>query len=66
MATCVCTNVLFVFGHLTLFSGDRGYFLALSAAAHAGGSSVHHGASLGPGRAPWRVLWAFKVATSDK
>ena len=21
-----------------------------------------HGASLGPGHAPWHVLWAFKVA----
>ena len=25
-----------------------------------------HGASLGPGRAPWRVLWALKVAKSGK
>ena len=32
-------------------------FLSLSTAGH-----VHHGASVGPGRAPWRVLWAFKVA----
>ena len=24
-----------------------------------------HGANLGPGRAPWRVLWEFKVAKSD-
>ena len=27
---------------------------------------VHHGASVGPGRAPWRLLWAFKVAKSGK
>ena len=43
-----------------LFSGARGSFLALSDAGHARGPPVHHGASLGPGRAPWRVLWAFK------
>ena len=41
----------------TLFSGNRhGYFLALSAAGHAGIPPVHHGARLGPGRAPWRVF----------
>ena len=27
---------------------------------------VHHGARLGPGRAPRRVLWVFKVAKSGK
>ena len=37
-------------------------FLALSGAGYAGGPPVHHGASVGPGRAPWRVLWAIKVA----
>ena len=37
-------------------------FLALSAAAHAEGPRVHYGASLAPGRAPWRVLWTFKAA----
>ena len=31
---------------------------------HAGETPVYHGASLGPGRAPWRVLWTFKVAKS--
>ena len=46
-----------------LFLGARGYFLARLAAGHAEGPSVHHGAGLGPGRAPWRVLWAFKVIT---
>ena len=25
-----------------------------------GGARVHRGASLGHGRAPWRVLWVFK------
>ena len=33
-------------------------------AGHAGGALVHHGT--GPGRARWRVLWAFKVAKSGK
>ena len=50
----------------TLFSGAHRSFLALSAAGHAGGPPVHHGATLDPGRAPWRVLWAFKVADSGK
>ena len=27
---------------------------------------VHHGASVGPGRASWRVLWVFEVAKSAK
>ena len=27
---------------------------------------VHHGARVGPGRAPWRVLWALEVAKSGK
>ena len=36
----------------TLFCGARGFFLALSAAGYAGGPPVHHGASVGPGRAP--------------
>ena len=50
----------------TFLSGARGSFLALSAAGHVGGPPVHHGASLGPGRAPWRVLWAFEVAKFGK
>ena len=37
------------------------FFFALSAAGYAGGPPVHDGASVGPGRAPWRVLWAFRV-----
>ena len=31
-----------------------------------GGLPVHHGASVGPGRAPWRALSAFKVVKSGK
>ena len=54
--------------HITLaiFSAGRGSFLALSAAGHAGACvyTTRYGASLslGPGRAPWSVLFAFKVA----
>ena len=36
--------------------------ITLSAAGYAGGPGVHHRARLGAGRAPWRVIWAFKVA----
>ena len=50
---CVFLNVC------TFFSGARGSCLALSVAGHAGGPPVH-GATLVPGRAPWRVPWAFK------
>ena len=44
------------------FSAGRWSFLALSAAGHEEGPRVHYGARLGPGRAPWRVLWASLVA----
>ena len=44
------------------FSPDRGSFLVLSAPRHAGSPPVLHGASVGPGRGPWHVLWGFKVA----
>ena len=51
------------FLHVCNFSSfGRGSFPALSAVRYAGGPHVHYGASLGPGRAPWRVLWTFKVA----
>ena len=56
----------FFFNVCTLFSGARGFFRALSAAGHAGGPPVHQGASLGPGRAPWRALWASQVAKFGK
>ena len=49
-------------GYLHTFSGARGSFFALSGTAHAEGPPVHDGASLGPGWAPWCVLWALKVA----
>ena len=39
-----------------LCTAGRGSFLALSAAGHVGGPSVHYGASVSPGRAPWRAL----------
>ena len=30
------------------------------------GPACTHGSSLGPGRGPWRVLWAFRVTKSSK
>ena len=50
----------FIFAKCKTFLFRPRVFLALSAAGPAGGTPVHHGASVGPGRAPWRVLWAFK------
>ena len=44
------------------FSFGRGSFLAFSVAGHAGGGREHYCGSVGPGRAPWRVLRAFKFA----
>ena len=35
-------------------------FLALSDAGHARGPPAHHGAGLGPGRAPWNVIRVFR------
>ena len=58
----LCINVFFLhFGNF--FSSGRGSFLVLSAPWHAGSPPGHHGASLGPGRGPWHVLWGFKVAS---
>ena len=53
-STILCTLVYkFVFFRITnLFSSGGESFLAISAAEHAGGSPVHHGASVGPDRAP--------------
>lgn len=48
------------------FYPGRASYLALSAAGHAEGTRVHHGANSGRGWAPWGVLWKFKVAKSDK
>ena len=59
------THVLFL-DVCTLFSGARGSFLALSAAGHAGEAPVHHSASLGPERAPWCLLWAFKLVNTPR
>ena len=55
----------FFFRNKLFFSSGRGSFLALSAAGHAGDPPVHHGASVGPGRAPWRLPRAsqFSVAS---
>ena len=57
---------LYFFRRTKLFSSGRASFLALSAAGHAGDPRVHHGASVGPGRAPWRVLWVVKAGKSAK
>ena len=56
----------FLLDFCTLYSAALWSFHALSAAGHAGGPPVHHGARLGPGRTPWRVLWSFKVVKSGK
>ena len=37
----------------------------LSAPGRAGSPPKHHGASVGPDRGPWHVLWEFKVASSN-
>ena len=40
-----------------LLSSGRGSLLVLSDTGHVEGVPVHHGASAGPGLAPWCVLW---------
>ena len=54
------------FQNTQLFCSGRGSFLELSAAGHAEDPPVRGGSSVGPGRALWRVPWAFKVAKSGK
>ena len=56
------TKALFL-DKCTLFSGDRGSFLALSAAEHAGGPPVHHGASAGPDRL--RGAWSGRSKSQN-
>ena len=52
------------FWHIGIFlSPGRGSFLVPSAPGHAGSPPEHHGASSGPGRGPWHVLWGFEVAS---
>ena len=48
------------------FSSGRGSALVLSAPGHAGSPPEHQGASVGPSRGPWHVLWGFKVAKNGK
>ena len=50
----------------TLYSGARGSFSLSRLRGTQGGPPVPHGASSSPGRAPWRVLSAFKVEKTDK
>ena len=58
-------QVDFFSGIPLLFHPDRGSFVVLSAAGHAGGTSVRT-AQVWAGRGPWRVLSGFKVTNSDK
>ena len=51
----------FFLQHLHAFLGVRGSFLALQAAGHAGGQSVHYDARLDPGRAAWHVLQSREI-----
>ena len=67
----VCITVyqrafFFFFYICTLFSGARGSSSRSRQRGTQGGPFVHHGSSLGPGRAPRGVLWAFKVAKYGK
>ena len=59
-------DVHFLCGTQSFLSSGRQSSLAISAAEHAGGSRVHHGANANPGRGPSRVLWAFEVANSGE
>ena len=47
----------------TFLLRSRVFSRALCCGARRG---LHHRASVGPGRAPWRVLWACKVAKSGE
>lgn len=58
-------DLVFCISETVIFSG-RGAFPALLTAERARDPRVHYGASLGPGRAPWHVVWAFKVARTGK
>ena len=48
------------FLHLHAYLRHPWVFLELSAEGHAGGSPLHHGESLDPGRVPWRMFWVSK------
>lgn len=65
MHRCMYQTDLF-FRNTFIFLLRSRVFLAVSAARHVGGSRAHHDASVRPSRAPWRVLWALKVAKSGK
>ena len=61
----LCVNMC-VFAHRHFFASAQGAILVRSAPEHAGSLPVHHGASAGPGRGLWHVLWGFKVAKTGK
>ena len=48
------------YAHRHFFPFRPRSFLVFSAPAHAGSSPEHHGASMGPGRGPWHVIWGSK------
>ena len=55
----LCINMFLL--HIGIFFSSRhGSFLVLSAPGHARSPPEHHGASVGPGRGPWHVLWGLK------
>ena len=56
--TAVCTNVCVFLAHWHFFLfRPWTFFLVLSAPGYAPSLLEHHGASVGPGRGPWHVLW---------
>ena len=62
ITTTYITMYKCVFLHIGIsFSSGRGSFLVLSAPGNAGSPPEQWGASVGPGRGPWHVLWGFKV-----
>ena len=56
--TTVCINACFL--HIGGFSSGHGFPPVFSAPWHAGSPPEHQGASVGPGRGPWHVLWGSK------
>ena len=65
--TAICTKYkITFFSRMQKFSLQIAGLFALSAAGHPGDPSVHRDACIGPGRAPWRALWAFKVTKSGE
>ena len=62
---CTCTKCIFFAHRQRFISRPRVFPRALGCGARRGPARTL-GASLGPGRAPWRVVWALKVARANK